>query len=92
MIENEYAEDTRKRVIAFTDTNGGCVYVGIDNHGTPIGVKDTDDCQLIISSSLGAAVRSDVTVLIDMKVVDVDGKNVVRIDVQRSTAKPYSLT
>lgn len=49
MIENEitefkreFVDDIKKSVIAFANTNGGNIFIGIDNDGTPIGVEDTD--------------------------------------------------
>ncbi|MBQ6211591.1 MAG: putative DNA binding domain-containing protein, partial [Ruminococcus sp.] len=98
MIENEitefkreYVDDIKKSVIAFANTNGGSIFIGIDNDGTPVGVEDTDDCQLKLSSSLYDSIRPDVTMFTDIKVVVMDGKNIVKISVQRGTARPYYL-
>ena len=99
MIENEitefkreYVDDIKKSVIAFANTNGGSIFIGIDNDGTPVGVEDTDDCQLKLSSSLHDSIRPDVTMFTDIKVVVMDGKNIVKISVQRGTARPYYLS
>lgn len=99
MIENEitefkreYVDDIKKSVIAFANTNGGSIFIGIDNDGTPVGVEDTDDCQLKLSSSLRDSIRPDVTMFTDIKVLVMDGKNIVKISVQRGTARPYYLS
>ena len=99
MIENEitefkreYVDDIKKSVIAFANTNGGSIFIGIDNDGTPVGVEDTDDCQLKLSSSLHDSIRPDVTMFTDLKVVVMGGKNIVKINVQRGTARPYYLS
>ena len=98
MIENEitefkreYVDDIKKSVIAFANTNGGSIFIGIDNDGTPVGVEDTDDCQLKLSSSLHDSICPDVTMFTDIKVVVMDGKKIVKISVQRGTARPYYL-
>ena len=99
MIENEntefkreYVDDIKKSVIAFANTNGGNIFIGIGDGGTPVGVEDTDDCQLKLSSSLHDSIRPDITMFTDIKVVIMDGKNVVKISVQRGTARPYYLS
>ena len=35
-------EDILKEVVAFANTSGGTIYVGIDNEGNELGVQDVD--------------------------------------------------
>lgn len=99
MIENEttefkreYVEDIRKTIIAFANCSGGNLYIGIENNGSVCGVKDVDDCQLRIVSSLRDSITPDVTIFTSLTVEEMDGKSVVRIEVQHGTGYPYYLT
>ena len=50
LIENDFCElksiltkDLKKEIIAFANTNGGKIYIGVDDNGKVIGVKDIDN-------------------------------------------------
>lgn len=53
MIENkitefkrEYMADIKYAVIAFANTDGGKIYIGMNDNGTVSGVSDVDDTKL----------------------------------------------
>ena len=37
-------ENLKYEVIAFANTAGGTIYIGIDDDGTPVGIEDMDFC------------------------------------------------
>lgn len=41
-FKSQFTEDIYKEVIAFANTDGGIVYVGIDNNGNAVGLTDVD--------------------------------------------------
>ena len=45
-LEQEYTTNIKKTVVAFANTDGGEVYIGITNSGKVIGLKDTDEVML----------------------------------------------
>ena len=38
----QFTEEIYKEVIAFANTDGGVVFVGIDNNGNAVGLADVD--------------------------------------------------
>ena len=55
MIENEitefkreYTDNILKTVIAFANTSGGRILIGVDDNGEPIGVENIDDCYIAL--------------------------------------------
>ena len=42
-FKREYVPDIRKEVIAFANTEGGTVYIGVSDDGTVIGVENIDE-------------------------------------------------
>ena len=42
-FKREYVPDIRKEVIAFANTEGGTVYIGVSDVGTVIGVENIDE-------------------------------------------------
>lgn len=49
----------KKEIVAFANSNGGTVYVGVDNDGNVLGVEDADGCTLQVSNMVRDAVRPD---------------------------------
>ena len=51
-FKQEYVPEIRKEVIAFANTNGGSVLVGVRKDGSICGVDDPDGVMLQIANSL----------------------------------------
>ena len=79
----------KKEIVAFANSNGGTVYVGVGDDGTILGVEDADRCALQVSNMVRDAVRPDVTMFVSYETLDCDGKAVVAVKVQRGTNRPY---
>lgn len=66
----------KKEIVAFANSNGGTVYVGVDNDGNVLGVEDADGCILQVSNMVRDAVRPDATMFVSYEALDCDGKAV----------------
>ena len=42
-FKREFTDSILKTVVAFANTDGGCIYIGIEDDGTVVGVADVDD-------------------------------------------------
>ena len=84
----EFTEEIYKEVIAFANTDGGVVYVGIDNEGNAIGLTDVDREYTRITNGIRDAIMPDVTMFVHYTVQE---NKVVRITVNEGTNKPYYL-
>lgn len=56
-----YVDDIKKTVIAFANTNGGKIYIGIEDDGTVVGVEDIDETMLKCTNALRDSIKPDVT-------------------------------
>lgn len=90
-FKREYMDDIRYAVIAFANTEGGKLYIGINDDGTICGVSDVDNNMLKLTNMIRDVVRPDVTMFTDCTVEQIDGKQVIVLTVQRGTARPYYL-
>ncbi len=90
-FKREYVDDIKKTAAAFANSDGGTVYIGIDDDGTVVGVADADATVLRVINALRDSVRPDVTMFVDCGIDETDGKKVVVLSVQRGTARPYYL-
>lgn len=91
-FKREYTDDLKYAVVAFANTDGGKVYIGINDDGSVQGVKDTDGTMLRITNMIRDVVRPDVTMFTECAVEEIDGQPVIVVNVQRGTARPYYLS
>ena len=90
-FKHEYMDDIKYAVIAFANTAGGKLYVGINDDGSVCGVVNTGDTMLRLANMIRDVVRPDVTMFTDCTVEQIDEKDIVVLTVQRGTARPYYL-
>ncbi len=85
----EWAESIRKTIIAFANTEGGTLWVGVDDDGNAVGIDDADGLMLRICNMVRDSIRPDLSMFVNGERAERDGKTVLRIEVQRGTDRPY---
>ncbi len=90
-FKRELTNECMKSVVAFSNTIGGTMYIGLCDDGTPYGVDDVDSTSLKIVHLLSDTIRPDVRMTTDVNHIVMDGKDVITIDVQEGTSKPFYL-
>jgi len=88
-IKREWTADLKKEVVAFANTQGGTIHVGLDDQGRVIGVEDAQQVLLQITNMIRDAIRPDVTLFTDTAVEKREGKQIISITVQRGANRPY---
>lgn len=91
-LKKEYVKDILKTVIAFANTSGGKIYIGIDDDGKVLGVQKLDTDILKLSNSIRDSIKPDITLFTSILVEKIDGKDVIVVDVQKGASSPYYLT
>ena len=92
-LKSIYADDIKKEIIAFANTIGGTVYIGIEDDGRICGVKDADAVMQQVMNAARDGIKPDVTLFTHVRDIDTDeGKTIVAIEVQCGAHKPYYLT
>lgn len=84
----EFTEDIYKEIIAFANTDGGILYIGIDNNGNAVGLSDVDKECARITNGIRDAILPDVTMCVKFTIQD---NKVLRIAVNEGANKPYYL-
>lgn len=90
-FKREYTDEIKKTVIAFANTRGGEVLIGVEDDGTVLGVADVDGTMLKATNALRDSIKPDVTMFLLCEKREIGGKDVVAIKVQKGTACPYYL-
>lgn len=85
--------DIEREVVAFLNYHeGGMVYIGIDDSGNAVGVKDIDGDMLKIKDRLRTGISPSPMGLFDVTVERVDNIPVIKIFVATGSEKPYYKT
>lgn len=87
-LKSRVTDEIYKEVIAFANTDGGVIYVGIDDQGNVVGLEDTDGSYTRLTNGVRDAIQPDVTMFVRYVLQD-DG--VIRIEVSEGSYKPYYL-
>ena len=97
-IEDKYTEfklkftpNLKKEIIAFANTDGGTIYVGVTDKGVPVGVEDIDSELLKITGSISQAIAPDLMAFTDITVEKADGVDIIKVKVQKGVNRPYYL-
>ena len=91
-FKREYVEDIKKTLVAFANTDGGNLYIGIDNDGNAVEINNIDGVMLQVANVIRDAIKPDLAMFCDITVETVQDKKVVKITVNRGTARPYYLS
>lgn len=91
-LKSGYVSDIKKEVVAFANTQGGTIYVGIPDDGQVVGLEAPDQVLLKVVNSIRDAIKPDITMFTECTTFRMDGKNVVKISVQRGVDRPYYLS
>ena len=86
-LEEENNEDFAKTIVCFANTDGGKILIGVDDTGRTIGVSDIDKVMLRMDDI--ALNRCDPPVIILQESINIDGKNVVIVNVEKGSQRPY---
>lgn len=82
-------DDIKKEIVAFANCEGGKLYIGVQDDGEVIGMEDPDGAALQISNMVRDAIKPDLTMFLHYETLKVEGKNIVAVDIQRGTERPY---
>ena len=90
-LKEVVVDEIKKEIIAFANCDGGKLYIGVQDDGTVVGVDDPDGVSLQISNMVRDAIKPDVTMFVHYKAIEENGKEIVAVDIQRGTDRPYYL-
>lgn len=86
--KSQLMDDIYKEVITFANTDGGVIYIGIDNKGNLVGVDNIDETYTRLTNGIRDAIAPDVTMFVRYVLQD---NKVIQIEVNEGSFKPYYL-
>ena len=86
--KSQMIEDLYREVIAFANSDGGVIYIGIDDQGNLTGIDNVDETYTRITNGIRDAIAPDVTMFVRYILQD---NKVIQIEVGEGSYKPYYL-
>ena len=80
-----------KRLVAFANTKGGTLYIGVEDNGTVVGVNSADRVTLQINNMVRDSIKPDITMFVHYETQVIDDKQIIAVTVQEGTDRPYYL-
>ena len=97
-VENEYTElkseltkDIKKEIVAFANSKGGTIYIGINDDGTIKGLKNVSKDIEALSGMIREGIKSDLSLYTNIETNKYDGKDIIVLKIMNAPNKPYYL-
>lgn len=91
-LKEQINAEFKKEIIAFANTDGGEIYVGIARDGSITGIADPESEMEKIGNIIRDGIKPDLNAYTSVERVEDDGKNLIRVSVSRGLKRPYHLT
>ncbi|OUP81028.1 transcriptional regulator [Lachnoclostridium sp. An169] len=83
-----FTPEIYKEVIAFANTEGGIIYIGVNDEGNPTGLENIDDIYTRITNGIRDGILPDVTMFVKYTLAN---DRIIRIEIAEGSCKPYYL-
>lgn len=85
-------DDLEEYVIAFLNKDGGNIYIGVDDNGNVVGLKNNIDLfQRKVKDKIISSVEPSVLGLFDLDVLEKDNKKYLKITIAKGYETPYHI-
>lgn len=93
MIEfkREFSKTIVKTIVAFANTKGGVLYLGIEDDGHICGLENPDATMLSVMNVVRDSIKPSAEMVVQCEQVEMHGKQVVGVRVERGANRPYYL-
>lgn len=90
-LKAEVVGDICKEVIAFANTKGGTLYIGVSDDGSVLGIKNADQVILQLNNMIRDSIKPDVTMFVGYEPQHIGDKDIIAVTIQKGTDRPYYL-
>jgi predicted HTH transcriptional regulator len=87
--KQKLTDDLEKEAVAFLNSNGGTLYIGVRDDGAIAGVDDPDRTQLKIKDRLISNIRPGIMGLFEISTEERDGKTILAVNLAGGVETPY---
>lgn len=90
-LKSVYVDSIKKEIVAFANTHGGTIYIGVEDDGEVCGIDHTDLVTQQVMNAARDAIKPDVTMFMHIESISENGKLILAVQVQCGAHRPYYL-
>ena len=90
-LKQELTKNIKKEIVAFANSKGGTIYIGITDDGEIIGLKDIKSDIESLSGMIREGIIGNLTTYTDIEVKEIDKKDIIELHITSAPEKPYYL-
>lgn len=90
-LKSVYVDEIKKEIIAFANSAGGSLYIGVRDDGTVCGVENADEVIQRVTNAARDAIKPDVMMFVRCRRMIEDDRTVVAVEVGCGAHRPYYL-
>ena len=83
-LKSKIVSDICKEIIAFANTKGGTLYIGIEDDGNVVGIEDCDRVTLQLTNMIRDSIKPDITMFVRYETLSVDDKNIIVVTLSKN--------
>lgn len=91
-LKEQINADFKKEIIAFANTDGGEILVGVARDGSVAGMEAPEAEMEKIGNMIRDGIKPDLTAYTSIERIEDSGKAIIRVSVSRGLKRPYHLT
>jgi len=91
-LKQTLVDDIKKEIIAFANSNGGTLYIGIADDGQVTGLDNANGDIINLNNMLRDSIKPDITLFYQSRIENIDGKDIIVVTVQRGIHRPYYIS
>ena len=88
-LKVQYTTEIKKEIVAFLNSDGGTLIIGVDDNGKVIGIENAKDIIERISLMIHETIKPDPSLICSAGEYEEEGKTIVKVSVGRGVKKPY---
>lgn len=90
-LKQELNKNIKKEIVALANSKGGTIYIGIDDDGKILGLKNIKEDVEALSGMIREGIVGDLTSYTDIEIKNIDNKNFIELHITSAPDKPYYL-
>ncbi|MCO6559447.1 MAG: putative DNA binding domain-containing protein [Bifidobacterium sp.] len=91
-FKREWSDSAKRTLTAFANTDGGTIYIGIEDTGQVTGLANPDETMRQATQAAANAIRPDIISFISITTETMERRQIVKVEVGRGTDRPYYLS
>ena len=90
-LKAKYTDTLQREIVSFLNTNGGTIFIGIDDGGTVVGVENTDNTLKNISNCITDQIEPSPYKEITSEIIYEDNKPIIAIKINKGIKPLYAI-